>query len=93
MKTTKTIALSLLIGMFVAFNNCGGGTCSATTQVLALDAVCTNNVADMDSYIPLQSGDIITREEENTVVNIFHNQDNEKVGCVVSGSASIIRAI
>jgi len=88
MKTTTQ--LTLLILALITFNSCGGGSCPATTQVLAINAHCNIN-NDMSQYTPLQSGDIITKEEDNTLISIFHDQDNNKVVCIESGKASIIR--
>jgi len=77
----------------MAFNSCGGGsTCASSVAVLAIDAQC--NVAnDLGSYTALQSGDVVSKEEENTTINIFHNQENQKVVCIESGKASIIRGV
>lgn len=74
----------------VGLIGCGGGSCPST-EVLAINAVC-NVDNDVSSYAPLQSGDIITKDEDNTTVNIFHDQDNQKVICIESGKASIIRS-
>jgi len=91
MKTTTQ--LTLLILALITFNSCGGGgSCPTTTQVLAIDAQC-NAINDLSQYTPLQSGDIITKEEDNTLISIFHDQDNNKVVCIESGKASIIRGV
>jgi len=88
----KIITLTLITLSSMALSSCGGGSCPTTTQVLALDAIC-NDANDMSNYTPIQSGDIITQEMEDTVINVLHNQDNQKVACLKSGQASIIRAI
>jgi hypothetical protein len=82
---------TLLIAGIVGLSSCGGGGSCPTTEVLAIEATCSAN-HDLSSYISLQSGDIITKEELNTTINIFHDQDNQKVVCIESGKASIIRS-
>jgi len=76
----------------MALSSCGGSSCETTTQILAIDAQC-NIANDISSYTPLQSGDIISKDEENTTINILHDQSNNKVACVESGGASIIRGV
>jgi hypothetical protein len=88
----KLTTLTLITLSAISFNSCGGGTCADTTQLLAIDARCNAN-NDMSNYTPLQTGDIITRDEDNTTINILHNQENEKFACVESGKASVIRGV
>lgn len=94
MKNIRMLTLISFFAMLILFNNCGGSSsCDVTTEVVAVDTVCNDDRDAIASYIPLYSGDIVTRDEENTVIKIYHNQDNERVACVVSGQASIIRAL
>jgi len=89
----KTVTkLTLLTFTAVAMNSCGGGSCPATTQVLAINTLC-NATDDTTAYTPLQSGDIISKEEEDTIIHILHDQDNQKFACIASGKASIIRGV
>jgi|GEM_PF-1087317 len=91
MKNLRVLTIIAFIFIFAMFNNCGGGSCD-TTQVVAIDAPCNDN-NDFSNYIPIQSGDIVAQEEENTIINIIHNEDNEKSICVESGKANIFRPI
>jgi len=61
-------------------------------ETTAIDAIC-NESNDITNYTLLISGDIISKEDENTTVQIFHNQHDEKVVCISWGRASIIRHI
>jgi hypothetical protein len=90
-KMKKLTTLTLITLTAITFNSCGAESC-ATAQVLAIDAVCNAN-NDITDYTLLQTGDIISKDEDNTTINILHNQENEKFACVESGSASVIRAI
>jgi hypothetical protein len=90
-KMKKLTTITLLTLTAITFNSCGGESC-ATAQVLAIDAVCNAN-NDITDYTPLQTGDIITKDEDNTTINILHNQENQKFACMESGSASIMRTL
>jgi len=86
------IKLSLISLTLIALSSCGGGgSCPDSTHVLALDVQCNAN-NDLSTYIALQSGDIVSKEETNTTINIFHDQNNAKVACIQSGRAVIIRS-
>ncbi|MEA2029920.1 MAG: hypothetical protein U9N49_13250 [Campylobacterota bacterium] len=60
-------------------------------QTISIDALC-NEENDISAYTPLQSADVVTKEEDNTTINIIHNQENQKVVCIEHGKASILRA-
>jgi len=78
-------------------NSCGSSvSCDTATAVLganiSIDVVC-NDTDSIDGYITLQTGDIIIKNEENTEITIYHDEDNQKVVCLDSGSASINRGV
>jgi len=60
------------------------------TQIISIDKLCNpSNITD--DYIPLQEGDTITKNENNTIVSIFQDQNNVRKVCLKYGKASIIR--
>jgi len=65
---------------------------STELQTIAIDAIC-NDSNDIANYTPLLSGDIISKEDENTTIQIFHSQDDGKVVCVSWGRAGILREV
>ncbi|KIM12235.1 MAG: hypothetical protein KU38_04925 [Sulfurovum sp. FS08-3] len=85
----RLITLTLLA---FALGSCGGQSCPNSVEVLAIDALC-NESDDTALYTPLQKGDIVTKEEEESIVHILHNQNNEKFICIERGKASIIRGV
>lgn len=93
MKNTIT-KLTFLALIALAFTGCGNdshfysGDNSSSTQIIATNC----DVDDINQYTPLQSGDIISKEQNNTVVKIFHfAQNNQKFICVESGKVSVVR--
>jgi len=63
---------------------------SVEFQTITIDAIC-NESNGITNYTPLLSGDIVSKKEDNTTIQIFHSQDNEKLACVEYGSATILR--
>ena len=49
------------------------------------------SVADIATYTPLQSGDTLVKDDDNTSVKIYHDVNGIKKVCLVSGSAHILR--
>ncbi len=90
------IKIALLGAVIIGFNACGSSIDCDTNVVaiagttVAIDVVC-NDTDTIDGYIPLQSGDVIIKEEENTEITMYHDEDNQKVICINSGSAYIAR--
>ncbi|KIM07312.1 MAG: hypothetical protein KU28_06765 [Sulfurovum sp. PC08-66] len=74
----------------IALGSCGGESCPNSVEVLAIDALC-NESDDTALYMLLQKGDIVTKEEEGSIVHILHTHDDEKFICIESGKASILR--
>ncbi len=68
----------------------GCGTSTAESFPVSVDTYCDEN-GDTTAYTRLRSGDVITRASDDTIVAIYHNQDNEKFICLESGSATILR--
>jgi hypothetical protein len=90
------IAISIAIG----FSACGGGgggddaSFENSESKIPINVKCletTPTVKDIATYILLQSGDVIVKAEDNTTISTYHDINNEKRVCFVSGSAYIIR--
>ena len=45
----------------------------------------------IDTYTPLKSGDRIHKEQSNTIIILYHYQDERKFVCTQKGNAVIIR--
>jgi len=88
------ILYSLIIALFVSlvFSACGSGDGgfsfipSSDNEIIKCDA--TNDIPN--GYTTLNSGDTIVKSSENTVISIFHDNNNNKKVCVVSGDAYIL---
>lgn len=91
MKIIKIASLGA-IAITIGFNACGDSLdCDTTIGTrIAIDVFC-NDTDSIESYIVLEKNDIIIKEEENTEITIYHNEDDFKVVCVNSGSAFISR--
>lgn len=86
----------LTIAFLLMLNSCGGnnshfesdnGSVALPTNV----SIAQCNTDDLSQYTPLQSGDIVSKEQNDTIVTIVHNQDNQKFVCITQGSATITR--
>lgn len=90
---TKILITIFIFAASLILSGCGGGDSAVPAQKIEITAACVSNPAqsDIESYITLQSGDIIQKVDENTTVGIYHDVDNVKKVCLVSGEADIIR--
>ena len=77
----------------------GGGTTTTPTGTTPTPHTESNTIAIVScgtdsaiaSYTPAQSGDVIEKDQENTDIQIYHSQENEKFVCVQNGKAHIVR--
>ena len=93
MKNIILVIALIVIG--INFNACSGGgggdaSFSSGQQIIQIDVNCTT-VADIATYISLQSNDAIVKNDNNTSVSIYHDLNGTKKICLVSGSAHILR--
>ena len=104
MKLNIKILLTITT-IIIGFSACGGGSGDTTFGsatgsgdttlgsgeiIIPIDVNCTTP-ATIATYIPLQSGDTIIKEDDNTSVNIYHDLDGTKKVCLDSGKAHILR--
>jgi hypothetical protein len=93
----KIATLSLLTLATLSFTACGGGSDDASFKnsetMIDIDVNCTvaPNQATIDTYIPVYSGDVIVKDDENTSVSIYHDINGTKKICLEYGNAHIIR--
>ncbi len=90
----KIASLSLLTLATLSFTACGGGGDDASfansETIIDIDVNCTTP-ATISTYITVNSGDVIVKDDENTTISIYHDINNTKKVCLVSGLAHIIR--
>ena len=48
-------------------------------------------VTSCESYITLQTNDLLVKDDSNTTIKVTHDSNNTKQVCVATGSAHIIR--
>lgn len=93
----KIASLSLLTLITLSFTACGGGSDDAsfknseTLIDITIPCQTTPTQTDIANYITVNSGDVIVKDDENTTISIYHDINNTKKVCLVSGSAHIIR--
>ena len=70
----------------------GGGDASFSTgqTIDPIDVNCSTTAA-VATYKTLQSGDAIVKDENATVVKIYHDANGTKKVCLESGKAHILR--
>lgn len=82
----------IAIAFFI--NACGGDGSSAFTQEtidINVSCVTSPSSSDIDTYLTLESGDSIVKDEDGTVVSTYHNSDGDKKVCLNSGKAHIVK--
>jgi len=94
MKNIVSIITFTFITM--GFNACGnGGDASFKDGLIkipvTIECVQSPTTTDIDTYISLQGGDTIVKDEDNTTISTYHDTDGVKKICLVSGSAHIVR--
>ncbi len=93
----KIASLSLLTLATLSFTACGGGSDDAsfanseTLIDITIPCQTTPTTTDIANYITVSSGDVIVKDDDNTTISIYHDINNTKKVCLVSGLAHIIR--
>lgn len=100
----KIISIILPITIAIVFTACGGGggdssfsnnsNNTSTSNNIPINIPClVGNISinDFASYLTLNSGDQVLKNDDSTVVTIYHNISGEKKVCLNSGSAYIVR--
>ena len=59
---------------------------------ILIDSICDGKNA-IEDYTLLQKGDMVAKEDDNTTITFYHNQDGQKVACVNYGTAFILREV
>lgn len=97
------IKFNLLFAMAISlFTGCGldeeanyKATDDSSVITISLKSITcvtgTPTATDIDGYETLQSNDTIIKDEDNTTIAIYHDEDGLKKVCLVSGNAHIER--
>lgn len=76
----------------LTFTACGSGDADFSgTSGSTVSIVDCNSSTVVTDYTPLQSADVVVQDDNNTIVNTYHDIDGNKRICVDSGSAHIVR--
>jgi hypothetical protein len=93
MKITTHLLIATLTA--ISFTACGNdpieGFDGNSYEKIAIDVNCTT-LNTIDEYITLKSGDQIIKDEEDSNITIFHDENGVKKICLQSGKAHINRA-
>lgn len=80
----------------ILFSACGNNNVEGfnpeTEEMIAITTRCSIP-SDITNYTELQSGDRVVKESEDTIVRLYHSENNLKSVCVESGQAHIERAL
>jgi len=95
MKYIVYIILSMVVvGSFTSCSEDNAHFKDAET-IINIDTNCSTNVplttADIATYVTMLSGDVLVKNENNTSVATYHDQNGTKKVCRISGSAYLIR--
>jgi ABC-type methionine transport system permease subunit len=91
------LTLTVVVISALLLSACGGGgggdaSFSNGTTIVQVDVNCTGaTVAAIATYISLNSGDTVVKNDNNTSIKIYHDVNGTKKVCLVSGSAHIVR--
>ena len=95
----KILLLTLSLISIVGFTACGDGDSSflkedsETIIPISIACVTTPTGDDISSYITLNSGDVIVKDNNGTEVSIYHDVDGVKKVCLLTPSAHIVRGV
>ena len=95
MKLNNIILTGLLALSAVSFTACseGDGHFKNAETIIQIDVDCVVNPdsADIATYITILSGDVIVKENSNSSISTYHDVNDNKSVCRVTGSSYIIR--
>ena len=83
------------LGLSGCGNNVDGfkeSNTSTPIEKIGIEIDCTAP-ATLSDYIELKSGDKIVKDEEGSIIKLYHDENNLKRVCVQSGTAHIERPI
>lgn len=83
----KYLSICLVV---LGFASCGGGGGGGSSSDEGTEIVSCSVSENIEDYTSLQSDDVIVKDSDDTVISIFHDSDENKKVCVVSGSAYIL---
>ena len=90
----KILALGITILASISFTACGDdASFKDSEELIPINIACvtspdSNNI---DSYITLNSGDTIVKDNDGAEISIYHDVNGVKKVCLVTPSAHIIR--
>lgn len=89
----KCYSIFLFILIVLNFNACDLIDHELIPDNIKIDVKCvpSASASDIESYITLESGDIIKEEESGTKVSIYHTANGVRKVCLDSGKAHIVR--
>ncbi len=90
----KVLAITVVSLLFLVGCSGGGGDSSFKdgATIIPISIICKGaTVVDIATYIPLQSGDTLVKDDNNTSVKIYHDVSGIKKVCLESGKAHILR--
>lgn len=87
------IYTSLAFLFSLSFIGCGNSTAKQQEIAIAITTYCVENpsLLAIDTYMQLQTGDVIVKNEDETLVKTYADTAGTLRVCLVSGSANIIR--
>ena len=96
----KSYLLTILLGIGLGLSGCGSSSVdgfqesddAATVEKIVISIGCTTPIT-LSEYIELKSGDKIVKDEEDSTVKLYHDENNLKRVCIETGEAHIERAI
>ena len=86
MKRIYIVLSSIIVLIFTACGDNGDGKFDTGLEKVIV-VTCSNGFTTIDE------GDILAKDEDNTVIQIVHDSNNTKKVCVDTGSAHIIKVI
>ncbi len=96
MKNILLITFTIFISL--SFTACGGSSdggeiVEVQKASINIDTYCVDNptLQAIETYEILQSGDTLVKDENGTVVETYHDENDNKKVCLVNGSAHILR--